>query len=176
LSNEVEIKLNPKFRKKVEGMFGKYQFQVGILEDKPHFLPKRGAPGKKGQDVLKRFAGGKARQQSRKDSGMTIAEVSEANRKRMRINYLTQPFKSRAKSQADILKFTTEFFKLVFGRSQQKRCENLLQAIVRNPILREEYPKESAITQKIKGFSRPLIDTAQLFKAIRARCKVVRRG
>ncbi len=166
------IELDKRFQKKVVGMFGKYSFEVGILEDKEHKEAKRGVRGLKGLDVIKVFSGGPARMTSNKGSGKSIAEVSAANRARLGFNYLARPFTSRSSSQQDILRFSKEFFNLVFGRSQKKRAENLLQAIVRNPILRGEYKIESPTTQKIKGFSRPMIDTAQLFKAIRARCKV----
>lgn len=167
----MNIQLDKRFQKKVQGMFGKYDFQVGILEDRPHKLAKRGERGKKGKDVLKNFAGGPARQTSSKASGLSLAEVSEANRQRMGFNYLTEPFKHRT---SDIVRFTDAFFKLVFGRSEKKRAENLLQAIVRNPILRRDYGPNSPLTQKIKGFDRFMIDTAQLFNAIRAKCQVRR--
>ncbi len=150
-------------------MFGKYEFEVGILDDGPHFKAKRGVRGLKGQDVIKNFAGGPAREQSRDESGMQISDVSEANRSRLGFNYLTEPFKKRT---ADIIKFTESFFKLVFGATEAKRAENLLQAIVRNPILRGDYGSNSQLTQKIKGFDRKMIDTAQLFNAIKARVRV----
>jgi hypothetical protein len=96
--------------------------------------------------------------------------VSQSNRERLGFNYLTKPFEERT---SDIIKFSNEFFKLAFGRSQEKRVVNLLQAIVRNPILRGEYGgPNSALTKRIKGFNRPMIDTAQLFKALRARIKI----
>jgi hypothetical protein len=163
------IKLDSRFKKKVQGLFGKYTFEVGVLEDGPHKLAKRGAPGLKGKDVLKTFAGGPARKISNKPSGLSISDVSKANRDRLGKNYLSEPFKKRS---SDIIKFSNTFFNLVFGRSQKKRAENLLQAIVRNPILRGEYGHNSKLTQKIKGFDRSMIDTAQLFKAIKAVCKV----
>ncbi len=53
----------------------------------------------------------------------------------------------------------------------RKRCENLLQAIVRNPILRGEYGKQGRSTTRTKGFYSPMIDTAQLFKSIKASVK-----
>jgi hypothetical protein len=163
------IKLDSRFKKNVAGRFGKYSFEVGVLQDGPHKLAKRGERGLKGQDVLKTFAGGPARQISSKPSGLSISDVSQENRKRLGFNYLSAPFK---KKSSDIIKFSNTFFKLVFGRSEKKRAENLLQAIVRNPILRGEYGSNSKLTQKIKGFDRSMIDTGQLFKAIKAVCKV----
>lgn len=160
------LKLDSRFKKHVQGMFGKYKFEVGILEDKSHKRAKKGARGLKGQDVISSYAGGPVRKASRDDSGLNLSDVSKANRDRMGFNYLTQPFKAKS---SDIIKFSNEFFKLIFGRSQKRRAENLLQAIVRNPMLRGDYGPNSPITQKIKGFDRAMIDTAQLFKAIKAK-------
>lgn len=169
----MQIKLDSRFKKKVRGMFGKYEFEVGVLTDAPHKEPRRGKRGMKGADVLTSFAGGPVRKKSRRESGLTIAQVSAENRKRLGFNYLSKPFEDQS---SDIIKFTKIFFDIVFGRSQKKRAENLLQAIVRNPILRGEYGKNSPLTKKIKGFDRYMIDTAQLFKAIQAVCKVKGKG
>lgn len=165
----MQIKLDKRFAKKVRGMFGKYEFEVGVLTDGPHREAKRGKRGLGGSDVIGSYAGGPVRKKSRVDSGLTISQVSAENRKRMGFNYLTRPFEDES---SDIIKFTKVFFDLVFGRSQKKRAENLLQAIVRNPILRGDYGPNSSLTKKIKGFDRAMIDTAQLFKAIQAKCSV----
>ncbi len=169
----MNIELDKRFKKNVQGIFGKYEFQVGVLEDGPHFKPKRGVIGLKGQDVIKTYAGGPARMQTRTPSGQSLSDVSKSLRKNLGFNYLSEPFqKGNVAGQKDILNFTKEFFKLAFGRSQKKRAENLLQAIVRNPMLRGNYGSNSTLTKKIKGFDRKTIDTAQLFKAITALCKV----
>ncbi len=167
----MEIKIDPKFQKRVEGMFGKYRFQVGILQDGPHKDARRGVRGKGGQDVLSTYAGGPIRKKSR-DASSTLNEVSKNLRETSGVNYLVEPFRSKNKAQADIIKFSNAFFNLVFGRSQAKRAVNLLQAIVRNPILRGDYGSNSRVAQRIKGFNRWGIDTAQLFKGIKAQVKV----
>lgn len=164
----MKIELDRRFKKRLQGRFGKYDFQVGILNDGPHKDPKTGERGQKGQDVLSAYAGGPIRQKTRKSS-KTISEVSAANRERLGFNYLSEPFRKRS---SDIVKFSNEFFKLAFGRSEKRRAENLLQAIVRNPILRGDYGGNSDLTVKIKGFNRGMIDTAQLFKAIKSICHV----
>ncbi len=163
------LKLDKGFKERLRGRFGKYSFEVGVLEDGPHKLAARGARGLKGKDVIRSYAGGPIRKKSSKDSGLTIAEVSAANRARLGFNYLIAPFKKRS---SDIIKFTKVFFDLAFGRSEKRRAENLLQAVVRNPILRGEYGPNSPVTRKIKGFDRPMIDTAQLFKSLRASVKL----
>ena len=165
----MRLRLDRRFKKNIAGRFGRFEFEVGVLEDKPYRKPKLGQPGLKGQEIINIYAGGPVRQATRTNSGITVAEVSKRNRDRLGFNYLSEPFKQRS---SDIIKFTNEFFKLVFGRSQKKRAENLLQAVVRNPILRGDYGNNSALTQRIKGFDRFMIDTGQLFKAIKARCTV----
>lgn len=165
----MQLVLDKRFKKNVEGLFGKYDFQVGVLDDKDHKKPKVGVRGLKGQEIINVYAGGPVRQATRQSSGKSISEVSKSLREHLGFNYLVDPFKKRS---SDIIKFSNEFFKLVFGRSQKRRCENLLQAIVRNPMLRGDYGPNSPKTKAIKGFDRKTIDTAQLFKAIKAKCTV----
>jgi hypothetical protein len=161
------MKLDSRFQKRVKGMFERYSFEVGVLEDGPHYDAKIGKRGLKGADVITQYAGGPRRKVSSK-TDQSISDVSASLREHLGFNYLSEPFKDRT---SDIIKFSSEFLKMVFGRSQKKRVENLLQAIVRNPMLRGDYKgSESALTKRIKGFSRPTIDTAQLFKAIKATC------
>jgi hypothetical protein len=160
------IKLDRRFSKQAKGVFEKYEFQVGIIQDSPH---KQAIDQSKG---LKSYAGGPARKTSNKNSGMTISEVSQDLRKRTGINFYTKPFSS--KKNKDILQFVKVFFDLCAGRTQAKRVENLLQAIVRNPILRGDYGKNTPNTAKTKGFNRFMIDTAQLFRAITSKVKVNR--
>jgi len=167
----LRIELGKDFAQKLKGRFGKYEFTVGVIDDGPHRNPKRGVAGLGGQEIINEYAGGPVRQKTRK-SERTISQVSKSFRENAGVNIYTHPFKSKSKSQAAILKFTTEFFKLAFGRSQPRRAETLLQAIVRNPILRGDYGNNSELTQKIKGFDRFGIDTAQLFKAIKAKVKI----
>lgn len=165
----MKIELDKRFKKKLAGRFEKYDFEVGVLNDKAYKRPRRGERGKKGQDVITQYAGGPVRKKTRQDSGLNISDVSKANRERLDHNYLTEPFKGAGKNR-DIIRFVDEFFELAFGRSQRRRCETLLQAIVRNPLLRGEVGSNSELTQKIKGFNRPMIDTAQLFRAITSKC------
>jgi hypothetical protein len=163
----LKISLRPGFKQRMNGQLDRYTFEVGILEDGPHYQAKRGKRGLGGSDVLKQFAGGKARKQSR-NATSTLVEVSKAMQENIKGNYLTKPFD---KTSSDIMKFLKEFFKYNFGKSEKKRLENTLQAVVRNPILRGDYGTNSELTQKIKGFDRFGIDTGQWFKAIKARVK-----
>lgn len=162
----ISIKLDRRFAKQAKGRFEKYEFNVGILQDARHKEPQ---PASKG---LKSYAGGPARKVSTRESGQTISEVSEELRKNSGINFYTAPFQGRRNK--DILAFAKSFFDLCAGRAQARQAENYLQAIVRNPILRGDYGKNTSQTAKIKGFNRFMIDTAQLFRAITAKVKVKR--
>jgi len=161
----MKLSLDKRFKKNVRGRFTKYTFDVGVLQDAPHRAALRGKAGQKGKDVLTEYAGGPVRKAGRK-SYSSISEVSERLKKFLGFNYLTKPFQKKG---SDIIKFTNEFFKLAFGRSQKKRVENLLQAVVRNPMLRGDYGSNSKLAQAIKGFDHLTIDTGQLFRAIKAR-------
>lgn len=153
----MQLTLDKRFRKKLQGRIEGYDFQIGVLKDKAYKLPMRDAS-------LGSYAGGPVRKRSPNKSGLTISQVSQENRERLGINYLSAPFKS--KKNKDILRFLGVFFKVVTGRSKPKRLENLLQAVVRNPILRGDYGPNARVTKRIKGFDRAMIDTGQLFRAI----------
>jgi hypothetical protein len=160
---DLSLKLDRRFEKQARGVFEKYEFTCGVLVDRPHKNPvgkKRG---------LKNFAGGPSRRIGFR-STKSIAEVSEDLRKHTGINFYTHPFRSR--KNKDILKFIKSFFDLCAGRTNVRQTENLLQAVVRNPILRGDYGHNTEATAKQKGFDRFMIDTAQLFQAIRAKVTV----
>lgn len=167
----MKLDLGTTWGKKLAGRVNGFEFEVGVLEDKPHYDPVETKMF--GEAQTKNYAGGPARKQTRTAGPLTTAEVLIENMKRMNINILLRPFQEK---NSDILKFTDAFLKLVVRRPgiNIKRVENLLQAIVRNPILRQEYGENSAATADAKGFNRKLIDTAQMFKAIQAR--VTKRG
>lgn len=157
------IQLDRRFQKRARGRFEKYEFEVGVLADRVYRKPGKGT---------KSFAGGPSRKIGRKTSGMTISEVSESLRENTGVNIYTKPFQSR--KNKDILRFSESFFKLVSNDDGKKRtrAENLLQAIVRNPILRGDYGTNTEVTAKIKGFNRFMIDTGQLFRNIVAKTRV----
>lgn len=164
--SNVQIKLDRSFIKQAKGVFEKYEFQVGILQDADHKKPMEPSAG------LKSYAGGPTRKTSNQSSGKTISEVSEDLRKRIGVNFYIHPFSS--KKNKDILSFVQSFFDLCMGRTQATRAENFLQAIVRNPILRGDYGRNTEQTAKVKGFNRFMIDTGQLFRAIKAKVRVSR--
>lgn len=166
----MKIEIGTTWQKKLQRSIERYQFEIGVLEDKPH-MQAQGHRLFQAPD-LKTYAGGPARKQTRVPSGQSIGEVFIANMQRLNINLLLRPFQER---NSDILRFTTAFLKLAARTPGMsiRRVENLLQAIVRNPILKQEYGKNKSHTADAKGFDRHLIDTGQLFRSIVARAKRV---
>lgn len=160
----VEIRLSRNFQKQAKGVFEKYEFEVGVLEDKPHKFAKPASAG------LSTLAGGPRRKIGRVSSE-SMSDVSESMRARVG-NFYTRPFKSP--KNRDILKFAQSFFEFCTGKGQSNRVRNYLQAIVRNPILRGDYGRNSPKWAKIKGFNRLMIDTGQLFNAIQAKIRTRR--
>jgi hypothetical protein len=185
-----KIKLDQRFRKEAKGRIERFYFDVGVLENKPHKLPitannARKAGFKKNNKLtpsaakafggLKTLAGGPARKISNKKSGFSIGEISEKVRSHLGINFYTRPWKSR--QNADLVRFIRSFMRMITqgGKlSEKKRLENALQAVVRNPIVRGDYGKNTSATAKAKGFNRLMIDTGQLFRGIRAKVRLRR--
>lgn len=157
--------------RKLQGRINQFEIEVGVLEDKPHMNPVEHSLFE--QPQLRSYAGGPVRRMSRQPGEASIGEVLVDNMRRLNINILLRPFQEK---NSEILKFTDYFLRFVVARpgTSVKRVENLVQAIVRNPILRQEYGPNNSTTADNKGFNRHLFDTGQMFKAIRAR--VMRRG
>jgi hypothetical protein len=147
-----------KMKRRIEG----YQFEVGILEDKAHRLPKSNFMGKD-QGT---FAGGPVRKMERITGPLSQKEVFKQVQENTGIDILGAPFKSRS---TQIIRFTRAFLQGVFGKPNDKRVINLLQSVVRTPILKGQYGSNTARTADAKGFDRLLIDTGQTFRAIKAK-------
>lgn len=163
----MKVNLGSSWGKKLQRRVNGIEFEVGVLDDKPHRKPVD--TGLLVGNAKSTYAGGPVRKTSRVSSGLTIGEVLKNNMERTGHNFLLEPFR---KKNSDLLKFTTYFLKYIVGRpgsTNIRRIENLLQAIVRNPIFKLEYGDNSSATADNKGFDRHLFDTGQMFKAIRAR-------
>lgn len=183
------FKWDARFTKEVKARIDRFDLNVGIIQDGPHYNPitannarKRGwkennslSPAQaKSTGTLGTYAGGPVRRAGRR-IGSTLSEVSEDVRKRLGINFYRAPFQKPSKGSVELQRFLREFVKYVRDdKSGVRRMENAMQAIVRNPILRGEYGSNSKAAASAKGFDRLLIDTGQLFKAIIA--KATRRG
>lgn len=158
LIKKASMKLDGRFLKKVRGQIQGYEFEVGVLKDTAH---KRPVPG------IKPLAGGPARRTGG-STGVSVAQVSEHARKTTGINFYTRPFKD--KGNKELIRFANAYIKALVSEkginANKRRVENLLQAIVRNPITRGDYGGNKAAWALKKGFSRLLVDTGQLFKAI----------
>lgn len=163
--------LGKSWMKKVKRKIDGYEFEVGILQDKPHYDPVY--HGLFEEPSLSKYAGGPIRDKSNQLGPLTTGQILIKNMERLQRNILLEPFR---KKNSDILAFTSYFLKFIFSKPgvNPNRLTNLLQAIVRNPILRKEYGNNSRATIENKGFDRHLFDTGEMFKSIKA--KVIRRG
>ena len=164
----MKLTLGKTFAEKLNQRIERFEFEVGVLDDKPH-KPAIDTP-LFGDASLGSYAGGPVRKINRKGQPqMSIGQVFIQNQQRLGIDMLREPLN---KEGSDILRFTQAFLKLaVSGKASVKRVENLLQAVIRNPILRGDYGPNRASTADAKGFDRHLIDTAQMFKALKARVR-----
>jgi hypothetical protein len=158
----MEIVLGKKFKNVLKSKIEDYSFEVGILKDK-----KRREPisyDLEGFNALKNLYGGTARKTGKQSKTM----MSEVSKKwRQKENYLQEPFK--LKSNKDVLLFVNNFMRVITDKSRPNRLKNLVQAIIRNPILRGDYGSNSFYAVERKGFNRYMIDTGQFFKAILSR-------
>lgn len=165
----MKAQLSGSFLKSLTKTIEGYEFEVGVLQDKPHKFPVESPLF--GPPNLKEYAGGSIRPTSGIVSELTIGQVLVENMKRLGINLLLEPFQN---PESELNRFTTAFLRFAAGKKGTlRRVENLLQAVVRNPILRQEYGNNKGSTADNKGFDRHLFDTGQMFKAIRARAKRV---
>jgi len=157
------MKIKSDIAKKMQKQIGLYIFEVGILQNAPKKLRKKGA--------TKNFAGLQvnALGSVSKKRPTTIAYVGEILEK-YHFKWLTRPFKTKGLNH-DVKKVVDELAAQIFGKKSKnnKRLENAVQAVIRNPILRGDYGKNMAATIKAKGFDKLGIDTGQFFKAIKAK-------
>lgn len=168
----MKISLDKKWSKELKRRIDGYEFEVGVLDDKPHMNPVEHSLFETPQ--LRTYAGGPVRRTSRVPGELSTGDVLVQNMERLNINLLLRPFQEK---NSEINKFTQYFLKLALRRpgTTLRRIENLLQAIVRNPILKQEYGTNKPMTADGKGFNRHLFDTGQMFRAIRARVMKVGR-
>ena len=145
--------------KKISKKIGEYNFEVGILQNAPKKLPKKGG--------TKNFAGLKISAIGKASPKVSLAEVAKYNDNKF--GWLKKPFK--ISQNKDVLKVVNEIASQVFGKKSldNKRLENGVQAVIRNPILRGDYGSNAESTIKVKGFDKLGVHTAQLFKAIKAK-------
>ncbi|MDR3050016.1 MAG: hypothetical protein LBV16_09350 [Elusimicrobiota bacterium] len=144
-----------------------YIVEVGILEaqamqreNKPASIKKKGIKGKSGQlPGPLRYTSGKSK--------TTIGQLA---------NILDAKYKILEKAQnnpnnKDLQDIADKLIGALYrpNASSLKRYLNACLALVRNPIMRGEFPSNAPSTIKQKGFNRPLIDTGKFFNSIKAR-------
>lgn len=163
----MNMKMGNKWRRQLRGRIEQFNFEVGILENKPYKLPV--VEGLY-ENNLGSLAKGPVRRTSRQSSDQKIGTIFKENMARLNIDLLRAPFR---KKNSDLLKFTRAFLSLATYKPGWtiRRVENLLQAVVRNPILNQDYGINSKYTADQKGFNRHLFDTGQMFKNIKVRAK-----
>lgn len=153
----------------LQGKFDKYQFQVGILQNKQHYAPARKLVGfRNGNPVYEKswynFAGIQLLRAGNKVDGTlkgVAKEMDEAYK------WLRRPWEiSKNKDLIGIIHYIVED---INGRENKQRILNGIQAVVRNPILRGDYGKNSRKRAKEKGFNKLMMATGQFFKNIKAR-------
>ena len=171
--NQVMFKLGDKWTERFAKRIERFEFEVGVLDPKARREPR---PLTTFQDVaptLGNYAGGPISKLSAEKSQVTNAEVLVQNMERLNTNLLQEPFQDQG---SHLNRFVKAFMDLVLETGmKQRRVENLLQAVVRNPILKQEYGSNSPFAADAKGFDRHLFHTGQMFKSIIARTKNVRK-
>lgn len=145
--------------KKMTKKIGLYKFEVGILENAPKKLRKKGA--------TKNYAGLTISASGKSSPKVSLAEVAKYTDNQF--GWLKKPFK--LPKNKEVFEVVKEIAAQVFGKKSidNNRLENAVQAVVRNPILRGDYGNNKASTVKQKGFNKLGINTAQMFKSIRAK-------
>lgn len=153
---ELEIK---GLSKKMQYQLGKYETEVGLLSDTARKEPKYGA--------FKQYAGKTLLQISHKKSTVTNVQVAEKLDKQYK--WLASPFLNP--NNKEVVDVVNEIVADMNQQGDKQRILNGMRAVVRNPILRGEYGKNSAKWAAVKGFNDLLMMTGQFFKAIEARFK-----
>lgn len=141
---------------------GLYKFEVGILQNAPKKLRKKGA--------TKSFAGLTINASGKQSPKKTTVSYVGAVLEKYHMKWLRNPFKNKGLNE-DVKKVVDELAAQVFGKKTKdnKKLENAVQAVVRNPILRGDYGGNATSTIGQKGFNKLGIDTGQFFKAIKAK-------
>jgi hypothetical protein len=165
----LKVELSKSLSNKIIAMVEKYELEAGILKDADYYLPDEGMPGipKEMRNNKSLLAGGPVRKRSSKKSGQKISDISQAIRNQQDVDYLSKPFSNR--NNKDLRDVLDNFFNYAFGRSTERRLTNAMRALIRNPILRQDYGGNLPSTEREKGFNRYLFDTGQFFRTITAR-------
>lgn len=139
----------------------RYDVMAGVVED---------GPEKKWKRERKDFHGGPANKTAGNSKKSTLREVFA--KWNLRYQLLLAPL--RAEGNKDVVEVIGRMVAdLGTSGRQRQQFLNAVQALIRNPIMRGDYGKNSKEWAKAKGFNRLLINTGAMFNAIKARFKNV---
>lgn len=170
------VNLSEDFLAYINARLGEYNCRVGILENKPHYAPLKSTQeykigdkwvsNKKGW-VPYMYAGLMLWRQGYRQDGSLYTVARDLAKQ---IDWLQRPF--RLKSNKDVLSVVYLVIEGLNGREVKQRILNAVQAIVRNPLLRSEYGRNSEKWAKYKMFNKWGFLTGQFFKNIKAKFDV----
>ena len=161
------FKIDRRFLNRLRGRFERYQFDVGVLQDKRYFKPRAKSQG------TGTLQGGPIRKKSSKTTDIMVSDVSKHVREK--VNFYTEPF--RRKGNRDYTAFRKEFFNWVLNRGGKRhRAVSLLRAVIRNPLAKGKYGPNAPSTIQSKGFDRFGVFTGQLYRAIVSKVTVGRKN
>lgn len=145
------------FERAIQVELDKYQMEVGILDNVPKYAAAKGK--------WKNYAGMVVAATGKKTDN-TLADVAQDLDRRFR--WLERPW--RIPQNQAVQEVVNDIVQSMnAGNSKKQRVLNSVQAVVRNPILRGDYGKNSSKATKEKGFNKLLIWTSQFFQNIKAR-------
>lgn len=146
-----------RFAETIQVELDKYQMEVGILEDAPKKIAKKG--------VYKMFAGMRVAAVGRETKGSLVEVARDLDK---RFHWLERPWRiPQNQAVQEVVNMIAESCNK--NHANKQRVLNGTQAVIRNPILRGDYGTNSAKTAQEKGFNKLLIWTSQFFQAIKAR-------
>jgi hypothetical protein len=153
------MKITSEISKTISRKIGYYNFEVGILDSQQKKIANHKASAN--------YAGMKVSGSKGRSSKLSLADVAKYTDKNF--GWLKRPFKT--KENKDVGRVVKELAKqtIAEGSKDKKRLENAVQAVIRNPILRGDYGQNKTSTAKAKGFNKLGIETAQMFKFIKAK-------
>lgn len=145
------------FAETIQVELDKYTIDVGILQDKPVYVPM---PGK-----FKTYAGQRLAATGRRAHG-SLADI--AQKLDRRFHWLERPW--RIEQNQDVIQVVDDIVQSInMNHAGKQRVLNGVQAVIRNPILGNYYGRNSAKWASIKGFNKLLMYTGQFFQNIKAK-------
>lgn len=166
------VNLSDDFLAYINARLSQYNCRVGILQNKLHYRPLQSTHQQKFQGkwvnfkhnwVPYNYAGLRLWRQGNKQDGTLYSVAKNLNNY---IDWLQRPF--RLSSNREVLSVIQLVIDGLNGVEVKQRILNAVQAVVRNPLLRSEYGKNSEKWAKYKMFNKLGFFTGQFFKNIKA--------